>query len=269
MVEPGPVPEVGPSTHCHGAVRSQFRMASAQWEKEQQCARQRRRWNKEKGGWQVRDLEHPGARFVEQLLLLPPKSLTVSFRALSFSVISGSAVRDAPCAAGDLVASMAQTPPCMMDSWIQEMLRSHAVFVGDEFMGKLVLPSTLLWTISCVEARHTTIRRLLMIASANTHTHSFIELSAFCRSCRRRTGGRRSALATARKWLALQTAAQARTAWRPPESQPCQLVQEPMVRNRSIDDLVGFEKAYDTLIWLVGLHYLNFARPCKCCARKG
>ena len=111
--------------------------------------------------------EHPGARCVEQLLLQPPKSLTVSFRALSFSVISVSAVRDAPGAAGDLVASMAQTPPCMMDSWIQEMLRLHTVFVGDEFMGKVALPATLLWTdISGVEARHATIRRLTLLHGA-------------------------------------------------------------------------------------------------------
>ena len=41
----------------------------------------------------------------------------------------------------------------MMDSWIHEMLRLHAVFVGDEFMGKLALPAALLWTdISGVEA---------------------------------------------------------------------------------------------------------------------
>ena len=88
-------------------------------------------------------------------------------QALSFSVISGSAVRDEPDAAGDLLASMAQTPPCTMDSWIQEMLRSHAVFVGDEFMGKLALPAALLWTdISGVEALHATIGRLTLLHGA-------------------------------------------------------------------------------------------------------
>ena len=37
-------------------------------------------------------------------------------------------------------------------------------------------------------------------------------------------------------------------AWRPPESQSCQLIREPTVRNHSIDELVGLEDAYDTLI---------------------
>ena len=91
VVEPGPIPEVGPSTHCHGAAQAGCCEAISAWPvpsgKFSSSARQRRRWNKEKGGWQVREyrvsiaaLEHPGARFVEQLLLLPPKSLTVSFR---------------------------------------------------------------------------------------------------------------------------------------------------------------------------------------------
>ena len=96
----------------------------------------------------------------------------------------GSAVRGAPGAAGDLVASMAQTPPCMMNYFIQEMLRLHAVFVG-EFMGKLALPATVLWTVSVAS-------RLGTRLSAGSH--SFMELSASCRSCRRGTGGRRSAL---------------------------------------------------------------------------
>ena len=66
-----------------------------------------------------------------------------------------------------LQVSMAHTPPCMMDVWTQEMLRLHPGFVGDEIMGKLALLATLLWTdISGVEARHVTIRRLLMNASA-------------------------------------------------------------------------------------------------------
>ena len=34
------------------------------------------------------------------------------------------------------------------------------------------------------------------------------------------------------------------------------------MRNRSIDELVGLEDAYDTLILRVGLHHLNFARRC-------
>ena len=42
----------------------------------------------------------------------------------------------------------------MMDVWTQEMLRLHPGFVGNEFMGKLALLATLLWTdISGVEAR--------------------------------------------------------------------------------------------------------------------
>ena len=53
----------------------------------------------------------------------------------------------------DLAASVARTPPRKMDVWSQEMLRLHPGFVGDEFMGKLALLATLLWTdISGVEA---------------------------------------------------------------------------------------------------------------------
>ena len=52
-------------------------------------------------------------------------------------------------------------------------------------MGKLALPATLLWTVSVAS-------RLGKRPSAGSH--SFMELSASCRSCRRGTGGRRSAL---------------------------------------------------------------------------
>ena len=51
--------------------------------------------------------------------------------------------------------------------------------LGDEFVGKLALLATLLSTDSSgVEARHATIRRVLMNASANTDKLSFQELSA-------------------------------------------------------------------------------------------
>ena len=33
----------------------------------------------------------------------------------------------------DLAASMAHTPPCMIDVWTQKILRLHPGFVGDEF----------------------------------------------------------------------------------------------------------------------------------------
>ena len=92
MVEPGPIPEVGPSTQL---LRSQFRMASAQWEKEQLGAAAQA-LEQGKGGWQAREYRIAvaakgtwrRASSNKLWILLPPKSLTVSFRVLSFSFIS-------------------------------------------------------------------------------------------------------------------------------------------------------------------------------------
>ena len=205
MVEPGPIPEVGlfyalplsRSGSCCEASLRECRIAIAA-------------------------VEHLEAHFVEQVhalwfepqlwIFLPPKSLTVSFRALLFSVISRAhcamdqvlqvpheqslvwlfALLERP----DLAASMAHTPPWMMDLWTQEMLRLHPGFVGDEFMGKLTLLATLLWTESVASKLGTaTIRRPSMNASANTHTLSFLGLSArWGVLAGEEQGGRRSAL---------------------------------------------------------------------------
>ena len=94
-----------PRSRLRQLPRSQFRTASAQWEEEQQCAAAQA-LEQGRGSWQAWEYRitiarygAPGGRassnkfyalwFEPQLwALLPPKSLTVSFRALSFSVIS-------------------------------------------------------------------------------------------------------------------------------------------------------------------------------------
>ena len=108
VIEPRPTPEVGPSTRCRGAPQAAaakpVHMASAHWEKEQQWAAPQALEQRE-SGWQARKyrvaiaaMGHLEARFVEQLhalwfepqpwIFLPPKLLTIFFRALSFNVTS-------------------------------------------------------------------------------------------------------------------------------------------------------------------------------------
>ncbi len=59
------------------------------------------------------------------------------------------------------------------------MLATHPTLQGEEFLHKLALVGVMLWKdISVVEAKHASIRRLLKVASLQTHHQSFSDLSA-------------------------------------------------------------------------------------------
>ena len=67
----------------------------------------------------------------------------------------------------------------MLDKWSFATKRLHPTFSGPEFMAKLALVSQVLWKdISRVEAKHATIRRLLVAASLQTHPQAVQDLSA-------------------------------------------------------------------------------------------
>lgn len=91
-----------------------------------------------------------------------------------------------------LAATFARAPACLLDAWSQEVLRRYPGFEGDELLEQLALLSQLLWKdISQIESRHATIRRLLKLASHQTHTQEFQDLSTqWCLLQFRRRGQR-------------------------------------------------------------------------------
>ena len=159
MVEPEPSPEVGPSTHCHGA------------------ARPRRRWNKKKavgrrGSVSGSDCRCGAPGGASSNNSMPCGSSRSCGSCCRRSHSPGRTARCTKCCRCRTNRSLCRCSPC----WSAQTPR-HPGFV---LVGKLALLATLLWTdISGVEARHATIRRLLMNASANTHTLSFQDLSAY------------------------------------------------------------------------------------------
>lgn len=143
--------------------------------------------------------------FFEQLQLLfereelweqvPTSSYSTKFKALAFRMVSR-----AGCAVYELLAlphrafpfqifrllaepeaaeTLLAVPDCLLDQWSLEMKRLHPTFAGEVFLSKLAVLSQVLWKdISQLEARHATIRRLLLAASLQTHTQAFEDLSA-------------------------------------------------------------------------------------------
>ena len=132
VVEPGPLQRTAMEP-LRQLLRSQFRIASAQWEKEQQCAAAQA-LEQGKGGWQAGEyrtaiaaMGHLEARFVEQVHAEVTDGL---FQRAAVQRRHHGALLDAPGAAGAHeqfllrlfallerpdAASIAHTPPCMMD----------------------------------------------------------------------------------------------------------------------------------------------------------
>lgn len=193
-------------------LSSQFKVASAQWDKEQQCivaqalergevaqhsSRQYRLaiaasgHNEEAVRRHVQDLWLSG----EKWALLPLESHHVGFRSLAFRSCSRllCAVHQllvvphrkfpvrlfALLEDASLAGSMLNTPECLLDPFSLDMKKRHPSWEGEEFMQRLVLCGLLMWKdTSSIEAKHASIRRLLTAASVQTHTQNFQELAA-------------------------------------------------------------------------------------------
>lgn len=79
----------------------------------------------------------------------------------------------------DLAGEMLRAPPCLLDSWTSSLKTQHPTLRGSELHAKLQLTASTVWKdTSKIEARHATIRRLLTVASLQTHQMSLQELSA-------------------------------------------------------------------------------------------
>lgn len=189
----------------------QFRVASEKWEEEQLLSVLRAKATGEHHGWGMRKYRLTVAascedeeRFFEQLgvlfrpelwRILPPSSLTVSFQALAFRMLSraGCSVHqllrhphkkmpfqlfrllDDPSLSGELL----RIPQCMWDAWSKKLLAQHPTLEGDDLLNKLALVGHLAWKdISRVEAKHATVRRVLKLSSTQTHPTTLEELSA-------------------------------------------------------------------------------------------
>lgn len=127
--------------------------------------------------------------------LLPTSDHTEEFRATVFRLLSrcGSAVfeliaaphKEFPIQMFRLLADkgaaedLRAAPNCLLDTWSAEIRRLHPSLSGADLFHKLALLGQLCHKdIAQVEARHATIRRILMAASMHTHTQAFQDLSA-------------------------------------------------------------------------------------------
>lgn len=127
--------------------------------------------------------------------IFPRTAYTVRFRSLAFRMLSR-----AGCVVKQLLEfphqsfpyrlflllsnpgkaqELADVPECLLDGWSLDMKKRHPTFAEPEFLQKLAMVALLLWVdISQVEARHATIRRLLVGASLQTHPQVFTDLAA-------------------------------------------------------------------------------------------
>lgn len=196
----------------HQLLTDQLTVASEQWEREQQCkaaeahAKGATDWADTR---QFRLAIAAGSENEKRLfgqlallwtspkfwILIPPTSWTISFRSLCFRPLSRLA-----CAVHKLLVAprtsfpvrlflllqhpemaeeFAKVPDCMLDAWSLRMRQEHPTLSDDTFRAKLAVCALLAWKdISAVEARHASIRRMLIVASTQTHQQAFHELSA-------------------------------------------------------------------------------------------
>lgn len=188
----------------------QFDVASDQWELRQQ--QQALRTFQEGGGDAGRDYRVTRAAegsdermFFTQLSLLfekpalwwplPADAFTVAFRAKSFSMLArmGCCVHQLLqhpheqfpfrlfllLKKPEMAKDMVKTEPCRLGEWTKSMLQDHPTLTGDVFHAKLGLVALLLWKdISVVESKHASLRRMLHLASLQTHQQDFSELAA-------------------------------------------------------------------------------------------
>ena len=127
--------------------------------------------------------------------LLPSDCFTGAFRALTFRCLSRAGCTafellkqphlKAPfivfklLAQPELADELSKLPECLQDPWTRDLLKHHPTLRGEALLHKLSLLGSTLWKdISGVEARHASIRRILTLASVQTHQQALSELSA-------------------------------------------------------------------------------------------
>lgn len=191
--------------------RRQFELAGDDWEQKQRL-RALSAQNAGTSSLQARDYRvcvaasgRDEAAFFSQLRLLlreadlwsilPLSCFTVAFRALAFRLISR-----AGCAIHELLAvphqrfpfkvfrllqepelapELSGAPACTLDEWSLDLRAAYPSLSGQDFMKHLELVCMMAWKdVSQVEARHATVRRLLMTASLQTMPQEFRDLSA-------------------------------------------------------------------------------------------
>lgn len=193
-------------------LHGQFAVASQRWEQQQRCkaakalkagetdwAKQRQfRLAMAASCQQERRLfQQVGVLWASPCMwqLVPHDDWTISFRSLSFRSLSRLS-----CVAyqlllvphesfpvrmfallekADLASEMSAVPDCMLDAWSRHMRAQHPGLQDDLFRHKLLLVAMLAWNdTSVIEARHASVRRMLYIASTQTHPQAFDELAA-------------------------------------------------------------------------------------------
>lgn len=127
--------------------------------------------------------------------VLPTRCYTAAFRSLAFRLISraGCAIHQNLAhphtqfpwklfrllKEPDLAPELCEVPDCMLDEWSLSMRRQHPTLSGEDFRKQLECVCLLAWKdISQIEARHASIRRLLLAASLQTRTQCLSDLSA-------------------------------------------------------------------------------------------
>lgn len=193
-------------------LSDQLRVASADWEKGEQCKVAQSLESGTSGEQMSRryrlsiaascDNEQHVMKQMKLLwkepalwIAIPPECYIVDFRGLAFRCLSKLAcstyqllqtphkqfpvrlflLLEQP----ELADEMARAPQCLLDPWTANMRKLHPTFSGDEFCHKLALFALLMWKDTAViEAKHASVRRLLTTASVHTHSQSFGELAA-------------------------------------------------------------------------------------------
>lgn len=127
--------------------------------------------------------------------IFPRGAHTEAFRAMGFKVLSkaGAGVKELLDFAHDhypikmfillanphLAADLLQDPECVMDQWSADLRRRHPTLEGEAFMHELGLIAQLSRKdISIVEAKHASLRRMLVSGGVQTHELGFTDLAA-------------------------------------------------------------------------------------------
>ena len=131
----------------------------------------------------------------EMWAIMPVTCYKVSFRALAFRCISRMLcamheILEVPhkkfpvrlfalLEDQSLAAEFSKVPDCLLDPTSKALRDAHPDLSGEEFMHKLALLAMLLPVdIATLEAKHASIRRMLVVKSAQTHQMSFGHLAA-------------------------------------------------------------------------------------------
>ena len=201
-------------------LTEQLKVAGDVWEVGQQC-RAAQAMAEGRTGVSIRDFRlvlvakgHFDAKLKGQVAMLwterhlwatvPEAKYTIAFRSLAFRCIARMS-----CASmqvlehqslcfptrlfvllghPELAPTFDTVPDCVLDSWSLQMRRLHPGFVGEEFQAKLLLCAMVLeGDVSTIEARHASIRRLLIASSqTNPVEHGHLSAQWLCMQARTR-----------------------------------------------------------------------------------